>query len=75
MTLWFFCHTATIERNYGILYRDKLKVKPKLIIETIQFREGELYNVQKVVDSYSRLQALNLFKFINIVFRDKPTAG
>lgn len=69
------CYTATIERNYGILYRDKLKVKPKLIIETIQFREGELYNVQKVVDSYSRLQALNLFKFINIVFREKPTAG
>lgn len=60
--------------NYGIIYRDKLKIKPKLIEETLQFKEGEWYNVQKVVDSYSRLQALNLFKFINIVFREKAAA-
>ena len=48
----------------------KLKIRPRLISETVQFKSGELYNVQKVVDSYSRLQALNLFKFINIVFRE-----
>lgn len=57
-------------RDYGLIYKEKLKIKPKLIAETIQFRTGELYNVQKVIDSYSRLQALNLFKFINIVFRE-----
>ena len=55
--------------TYGITYREKLKIRPRLISETVQFKSGELYNVQKVVDSYSRLQALNLFKFINIVFR------
>lgn len=55
---------------YGITYREKLKIKPRLITETVQFKSGEYYNVQKVVDSYSRLQALNLFKFINIVFRE-----
>ena len=64
-------YVDTTYGGYGIIYRDKLKIKPKLIEETIQFKEGELYNVQKVVDSYSRLQALNLFKFINIVFKEK----
>lgn len=57
--------------DYGITYRGKLKIKPRLITETIQFKAGELYDVQKVVDSYSRLQALNLFKFINIVFKEE----
>lgn len=60
--------------NYGehiILYRGSMKIKPKVIIETIQFRKGELYDVQKVANSYSRLQALNLFKFINIIFKER----
>lgn len=61
----------TVYGEYGIQYRGKLKIKPKLILETIQFKIGELYNVKKVLDSYSRLQALNLFKFINIVFREE----
>lgn len=61
--------------DYEIYYKDKLKIKPKLITETIQFKKGELYNVQKVLDSYSRLQALNLFKFINIVFREQEDAA
>lgn len=61
----------TVYREYGILFRDRLKIDPGVIVETIQFKPGELYNVKKVADSYSRLQALNLFKFVNIVFRDK----
>lgn len=48
-----------------------MKIKPKVILETIQFKEGEFYDVRKVADSYSRLQALNLFKFINIIFREE----
>lgn len=61
----------TIYGTYGIIYRNKMKTKPRLIAETIQFKTGELYDVRKVIDSYSRLQALNLFKFINIVFREQ----
>jgi outer membrane protein assembly factor BamA len=57
-------------REYDISFRDGLKIKPKLIAETLQFQEGELYNVKKVVDTYSRLQSLNLFKFINLAFRE-----
>lgn len=67
-------YVDTTYREYGIVYYNKLKVAPKLIIETIQFKEGELYNIQKVIDSYARLQALSLFKFINIVFKETKGA-
>ena len=60
----------TSYQEYDISFCDKLKIRPKLIAETVQFKEGELYNVKKVVDTYSRLQSLNLFKFVNIVFRE-----
>lgn len=65
--------SSYIDTTYGpydITYREKLKIKPRLITETVQFKSGEFYDVQKIIDSYSRLQALNLFKFINIVFRE-----
>lgn len=67
-----FQHTNYGE--YDILYRNGIKIKPKVILETIQFMPGELYDMQKVATSYSRLQALNLFKFINIIFREKSGA-
>ncbi|MEG1948991.1 MAG: BamA/TamA family outer membrane protein [Odoribacter sp.] len=60
-------------QNYGVydvMYRGKMKIKPNVILETVQFKPGELYNIQKVADSYSRLQALNLFKFVNILFKE-----
>lgn len=56
--------------GYYISYKDELKIKPKVIIETIQMDRMELYNVQRVLATYSRLQALNLFKFINITFKE-----
>lgn len=64
-------YVDSVYDGYGIVYRERLRIKPRLITETIQFKKGELYNVRKVLDSYSRLQALNLFKFINIVFREE----
>lgn len=56
--------------EYEVVCNGDMKIKPRVIIETIQFRRGEEYNVRKVAGSYSRLQALNLFKFINIVFKE-----
>ncbi|MDR0983074.1 MAG: BamA/TamA family outer membrane protein [Culturomica sp.] len=57
-------------KGYLLKYQDNLKVDPNLIIETLQFGVGEIYNASKVMNSYTRLQALDLFKFVNIVFRD-----
>lgn len=61
--------------GYTILYKDKLKIKPKMIVETIQLQQMELYNAQRVIDTYSRLQALNLFKLINIDFKEVEMEG
>ncbi len=64
----------TLFGDYGISYREKLKISPKVIMETLQLNRGDLYDMRRVTDSYSRLQALNLFKFINIVFKEKKNA-
>lgn len=61
--------------GYNILYKDKLKIKPKMIVETIQLKQMELYNAQRVIDTYVRLQSLNLFKLINIDFKEVPLEG
>lgn len=57
--------------GYEVLYRRRMKIRPKVILESIQFEPGELYDVRKVASSYMRLQALNLFKFVNIVFQER----
>lgn len=57
--------------EYEVVFSKVMKIRPQVILESIQFGKGEEYNVQKVASSYSRLQALNLFKFINIVFKER----
>lgn len=61
--------------GYEILHRGRQRLKPKVIIETIQLEAGELYNAQQVVETYARLQALGLFRFINIDFREVEGEG
>ncbi|MDR1415279.1 MAG: BamA/TamA family outer membrane protein [Odoribacteraceae bacterium] len=57
-------------RGYTITYRDKLKINPKVIVETIQINRNELYNIRQVLETYSRLQALNLFRLVSIEFKE-----
>ena len=61
--------------GYSLLYRDVLKIRPRVIIETLQLDHMELYNARRVIESYARLQALNLFKFVNIEFRELRDDG
>lgn len=68
-------YSSLLYNGYTILYKDKLKIKPKMIIETIQLQQMELYNAQRVIDTYVRLQALNLFKLVNIDFKEVESAG
>jgi len=58
----------------SISYKDELKIKPNVVVEAIQIERLKLYNVKKVLETYSRLQALNLFKFINVSFREEERA-
>ncbi|MDR1273194.1 MAG: BamA/TamA family outer membrane protein [Odoribacteraceae bacterium] len=65
--------TVTSRLNYNgytIIYRDGLKINPKVIVETIQINKNELYNIQQVLETYSRLQALNLFRLVSIEFKE-----
>ncbi len=57
--------------EYEVIFYNRMKIKPKVILETVQFKKGDWYNVKKVTASYTRLQALNLFRFINILFRER----
>lgn len=68
-------YSSLLYNGYTILYKDKLKIKPKMIIETIQLQQMELYNAQRVIDTYVRLQALNLFKLVNIDFKEVESEG
>lgn len=57
--------------EYEVVYDQTLKIRPRVILESIQFEQGDLYDARQVVNSYARLQALNLFKFINILFKER----
>lgn len=69
---------STYERTYygeyEVLYDREMKIRPGVILATVQFAKGEYYDVRKVADSYARLQALNLFKFVNIAFNERNGA-
>jgi outer membrane protein assembly factor BamA len=68
--------TSRVDYNgYTVIFRDKLKINPKVIVETIQINRDELYNINQVLETYSRLQALNLFRFINIEFKEGEGDG
>lgn len=56
--------------GYDIFFCGSLKIRPRVIIETLQLEQMELYNARQVIETYARLQALNLFKFVNIEFRE-----
>ncbi|PKQ60688.1 hypothetical protein BZG02_18365 [Labilibaculum filiforme] len=52
------------------IYREKIKVKPDVILSSILIRQGELYNLKSVEQTYSRLQSLGQFKFLNVKFEE-----
>lgn len=61
--------------GYRIRYCDRLKVRPKVVVETIQLERMELYNARQVAETYARLQALGLFKFVSVEFREVGEEG
>ena len=54
--------------QYQFIYTKKLNIKPDVIINSLGFHPGSLYDLSKVEYSYRRLQALNQYKFVNIRF-------
>ncbi|MFA8436951.1 MAG: BamA/TamA family outer membrane protein [Marinifilaceae bacterium] len=63
--------TLLYKDNYFI-YRNKLRIKPEIILQANYIRDSVYYNLDNVERTYSRLQALLQYKFVNIKFEEIP---
>ncbi|NOU61211.1 BamA/TamA family outer membrane protein [Marinifilum caeruleilacunae] len=63
-----------VHKDVEFIYRKKLKIKPDVILSSILIKKGDLYNLTSVEQSYSRLQQLNQFKFLNVRFEEDTNA-
>ncbi|MCC7050802.1 MAG: BamA/TamA family outer membrane protein [Bacteroidia bacterium] len=56
------------KRGYLINYNQKLIYKPNIILRSIFFQQGDLYNEKWVNDTYQSLSELKAYRYINITF-------
>jgi outer membrane protein assembly factor BamA len=56
--------------SYYFLYSQKFKVKPRTIAQSIFITPRSPYNLFDVNQSYSQLSSLQVFKYINIQFKE-----
>jgi len=66
--------TMTFE-GVKFIYRNKMKLTPNILLSTIQLHKGDLYQLKKVEETYTRLQSLNQFKFLNVKFQEEESEG
>ncbi len=56
--------------TYYFLYQDRFRVKPRTITQSIFITPSSNYNLLDVNQTYSQLSSLQVFKYINIQFRE-----
>ncbi|RUT77820.1 BamA/TamA family outer membrane protein [Ancylomarina longa] len=56
--------------NAEFVFRKRMKIKPDVILSSILIKKGDLYNLNTVEQTYSRLQSLNQYKFVNVKFEE-----
>jgi len=61
-----------LPNTYYFLYKTPLKVKPRTISQAIFISPGSAYNLNDLDQSYAQLSSLQVFKYINIQFREDP---
>ncbi|BAX80903.1 translocation and assembly module lipoprotein TamL [Labilibaculum antarcticum] len=54
----------------NFIYKEKIKIKPSVILSSILIRKDQLYSLKSVEQTYSRLQSLSQFKFVNVKFEE-----
>ncbi len=59
-------------KTYNILYRDKLRINPRLLAQNILIEEGEPFKQRDVDETYKRFGSLDIYKYANISFREQP---
>lgn len=57
-------------KGVDFVFRKKIKIKPEVLLSSILIKKGDTYNLTSVEQTYSRLQTLNQFKFLNIKFEE-----
>ena len=55
-------------KGYPIYYKDKLYLRPKLLLNNLRFAPGELFNEQDVESTLSNFARLQVLKYTNIRF-------
>ena len=56
--------------TYYYLHQDKFRVKPRTIAQSVFITPGSNFNFTDVNQTYSQLNRLNVFKYVNIQFRE-----
>lgn len=64
-------HKDTIKADdYFILHTQKLRLKTRVLLNSVFIRKGELYQLKNSEDTYKRLSELREFRTINISFTE-----
>lgn len=56
--------------NASIIYNDKLKFRPKLLTNTLNFKPKDTYSLQEQNYTYKQLSELRLFKNISFLYEE-----
>ncbi len=59
--------TVTYETLY-FLYHDELKIKPKMLTQSIYIKQNEFYNIKDVQETHIHLSSLRIINIVNIKF-------
>jgi len=62
----------TASSTFYFLHNNSLKIKPRTIAQSVFLKNGTHYNLSDVNKTYSQLNSLQVFKFINIQFHESP---
>lgn len=54
--------------DFPIYFKDKLYIRPKVLVDNTRIRPGSLYNERAVQNTYSSFGRLSAFKYTNIRF-------
>lgn len=55
-------------KGYPIYYKDKLFLRPKLLVDNLRFAPGDLYNEQDVQQTYASFGRLSALKYTTVRF-------
>ena len=56
--------------TYYFLFKNKFRLKPRTLAQMIFLKSGTYFNLSDVNQTYSQLASLQLFKYMNIQFRE-----